>query len=74
MCLEEDVLCFTMSSSTIVCSYSSLVPLSAHPWPRVVCRCFFIHLGIATQFHPFALQTYFRFTAASERDEEGAQC
>jgi hypothetical protein len=39
----------------------------------VVCRCFFIHLGIATQFHPFALQTYFRFTAASERDEEGAQ-
>jgi hypothetical protein len=29
-------------------------------------RCFFVHLGIATQMHPFALQTYFRYTAASE--------
>jgi hypothetical protein len=37
-----------------------------------VCRCFFIHLGVATQYHPFALQTYFRYTATSEREEEGA--
>eukprot|EP00603_Paraphysomonas_imperforata_P004964 CAMPEP_0114448440 /NCGR_PEP_ID=MMETSP0103-20121206/20325_1 /TAXON_ID=37642 ORGANISM="Paraphysomonas imperforata, Strain PA2" /NCGR_SAMPLE_ID=MMETSP0103 /ASSEMBLY_ACC=CAM_ASM_000201 /LENGTH=434 /DNA_ID=CAMNT_0001620453 /DNA_START=272 /DNA_END=1577 /DNA_ORIENTATION=+ len=28
-------------------------------------RCFFIHLGIAINVHPFALQTYFRHIAAS---------
>ena len=34
-------------------------------------RCFFIHLGVATQYHPFALQTYFRHTAAADCAEEG---
>mmetsp|Transcript_11877 Transcript_11877/g.26396 ORF Transcript_11877/g.26396 Transcript_11877/m.26396 type:complete len:200 (-) Transcript_11877:342-941(-) len=31
-------------------------------------RCFFVHLGVAVQLHPFALQTALRFIAASERD------
>ena len=34
-------------------------------------RCFFIHLGVATQLHPYALQSYFRHTAAAERSIEG---
>eukprot|EP01032_Pedospumella_encystans_P007679 gene7679-9185_t len=33
-------------------------------------RCFFIHLGVATQLHPYALQSYFRHTAAAERSIE----
>ena len=27
-------------------------------------RCFFLHLGIATRIHPFALQTAFRYYAS----------
>lgn len=27
------------------------------------CRCFFIHLGVVTGFHPYILQSYFRYFA-----------
>lgn len=38
-------------------------------------RCFFIHLGIAINVHPFALQTYFRHVAATitSRDHDELQ-
>ena len=40
---------------------------------RYFCRCFFIHLGVAMNLHPFALQSYFRNVAATRIHQEAGQ-
>jgi hypothetical protein len=39
-----------------------------HPTPSF--RCFFIHLGVAMNLHPFAIQSYFRNAAATRIQQQ----
>ena len=50
-----------LTGTTNYCTYYRVLSNPFRSIPAMNgCRCFFIHLGVAIQVHPFALQTAFR--------------
>ena len=71
---EPFLLMRELSKAVLITSFTLLIMCTPSIHIPLLHRCFFIHLGVATQLHPFALQAYFRHTAAVEKSIEGTYC